>query len=353
MPPLPGLLHRLKRRIRKVKAAFAGPDLTTLLNGYRSTALLYLAVKLKLPDLLADGPRRAGDLAERLHVHAPSLHRLLRGLAAFGICAEASDGRFRLTEMGARLRSNSTGPEYSLALLNGEEYAPAWNHLLHSIQTGETAFDHAFNQTVWEHRESTPEMNDAFNQWLQRGAGDAGRSLFEAYDFSPFKKIADIGGGNGSLLAALLKKHSFARGVLFDQTHVLEVAEKNLDAAGVRSRCDFVPGSFFERIPEGAEIYILKSILHDWNDAQCATILKNCAAAMKSGQALLLIEKLLPDRATENHSVVMSDLHMLAVTGGLERTAAEYASLLKDAGFDIRKMIPLRTGHSLLEAIRV
>ncbi|HEU5125841.1 MAG TPA: methyltransferase [Verrucomicrobiae bacterium] len=353
MPPVNGLLHQLKRRIRKFKTAFAGPDLNTLLNGYRSTALLYLAAKLKIPDQLTHGPIAAADLAKRLRVHPPSLHRLLRGLAAFGICTEDNEGHFQLTEMGNRLRSDSAGPEYSLALLNGEEYAPAWNHLLHSIQTGETAFDHAFNQTVWEHRESAPGMNDAFNQWLQRGAGDAGRFLFEAYDFSPFKKIADLGGGNGSLLAALLKKHSSANGILFDQVHVLQVAEKNLEAAGVRSRCEFVPGNFFEHVPAGAEIYILKSILHDWNDAQCATILKNCAASLKPGNALLVIEKLLPNRATENQSVVMSDLHMLAVTGGLERTAAEYGSLLQDAGFSLRKVIPLRTGHSLLEAIRV
>jgi hypothetical protein len=352
MPPVHRLLHPLKRRIRKIKAAFAGPDLNTLLNGYRSTALLYLAAKLKIPDLLAEGPRNAEDLAQTLHVHAPSLHRLLRGLAAFGLCAEEGSGVFRLTEVGNRLRSNTAGPEYRLAILNGEEYAPAWNDLQHSIQTGKTAFNHAFNQTVWEHRETTPGMNDLFNQWLQRGAEDAGRSLLEAYDFSGLKNIADIGGGNGSLLAALLKKHPSARGILFDQPHVLEIAANIFEAAGVRSRCDFVPGNFFERVPEGVEVHILKSILHDWDDASCATILKNCAAGLKSGQALLVIEKLLPDRAIETPAVIMSDLHMLAVTGGLERTAAEYGSLLENAGFKLRRVIPLRTGHNLLEAIR-
>ena len=342
-----------KKRIKPVKTALAGPDLHSLLNGYRSTALIYIAAKLKLSDLLAKGPRTSADLASTLDVHARSLQRLLRGLVILGLCTEEDDGRFRLTRLGARLQSNNGGSEYSLAIMNGEEYAPAWNHLLHSIRTGETAFDHVFGQSPWEHRRATSGLNDCFNTWLKNGATKAGRSLLSAHDFSVYRRIADLGGGNGSLLVTLLQAQPATRGILFDQAHVLATARTQLEAGGVDSRCQLVEGNFFERIPEGADVCILKSILHDWDDEKSLTILRNCHAALQPGQPLLVLEKILPEPAASAPMMVMDDLHMLAVTGGLERTADEYGKLFRTAGFQLKKIVPLRTGHSLLETVRV
>ncbi len=345
-------LRWLKRRIAPAQTTPAGPDLQGLLNGYRSTALIYAAAKLKLPDALAAGPRTSAELAQNLNVHAPSLHRLLRGLVALGLCTEEAGGSFRLTPPGARLQSTNGRSEYSLAILNGEEYARAWNDLLHSIRTGETAFDHAFGQSPWEHRRTTPGLNACFNTWLKNGAADAGGSLLNAHDFSAYRCIADLGGGNGTLLGALLQAHPAARGILFDQPHVVATARPLLEAGGVAARCELVEGSFFERIPAGADVYILKSILHDWDDEKSLTILRHCHATLKTGQPLLVLEKILPELAATAPTMIMNDLHMLAVTGGLERTAEAYEKLFRRAGFRLKQIIPLRTGHSLLETVR-
>lgn len=353
MPPVRNLFRRLTRSFKKVAAPSRTPDLNALLNGYRGTALLYVAAKLKVPDMLAPGPIGPEELAQKLNLHEQSTHRLLRALAALGICVETNIGQFALSEMGHRLRSDTNGPEYSLAILNGEEYMGAWNHLAHSIRTGETAFDHAFGETVWAHREARPELNELFNRWLRRGANATAHALLDAHPFSTAAIVADIGGGDGSLITGILKKHLNVRGILFDQPHVLERSTPILEAAGVQSRCELVPGNFFAQVPKGANVYILKSILHDWDDRRCSAILHQCKASMKPGNKLLVVEKLLPERAVEAPAVIMSDLHMLAVTGGMERTRSEYEALLAAAGFSLQRVQELPTGHSLLESIRV
>ncbi|HYG22264.1 MAG TPA: methyltransferase [Verrucomicrobiae bacterium] len=351
MPPVRDLIRGVKRRLKAFRTA-GRPDLDQLLNGYRHTAMLYVAAKLRLPDRLSDLPRSSAELAAQLPAHEPSLNRLLRGLVALGICAQDSAGKFHLTAIGKRLQSTYGGSHFRLALLNGEEYAPAWNHLLHSVRTGEAAFDHAFGQSPWEHRRANPELNESFNQWLEHGATAAGRALVKALDFSRYPTVADVGGGNGWLLAEVLRAHSTVRAMLVDQPHVIEAAQPALTQAGLAGRIQFHAVDFFEAIPAGADLYILKSILHDWNDLQCLTILKRCHAAMRAGQPLLVIERLLPRDATENSPVILGDLHMLAVTGGQERTLQAYESLLVSAGFRMENVTHLRTGHALVKVTR-
>jgi orsellinic acid C2-O-methyltransferase len=345
--------HLFGHRSRHPKPAEDGPGLQSLLGGYRSTALLYVAARLKIPDLLLAGPRSSQELSEILSAHAPALHRVLRGLVVLGLCSETEDGRFQLTLYGRKLQSNTDGPEYSLAILNGEEYATAWNDLLHSVMTGGAAFDHVFGESPWQHRQKNPGLNERFNLWLEEGATSAGRALAKAYDFSPHQTIADLGGGQGTLLAVILSIHHSRQGILFDQPHVVTIAHRKLELAGVGARCRLVPGSFFEAVPPGADVYILKSILHDWDDEKCRLILSNCRAAMKSGQPLLVVERIMPARAMDQPSTIMADLQMLAVTGGRERTADEYKKLFAASGFELKRIVPLPTWHHLLETARI
>ena len=346
------LFHQLSSLLRlRRKSPSSAQNLKNLLDGYRTTALLFVVAKLKIADHLTNA-QTAEQLSQSLGANPNALRRLLRGLVALGICSENPDGRFEITPTGKKLRSDSTGPEYSLAILNGEEYAAAWNQLLHSIKTGETAFDHVFGESPWEHRQKNPELNQRFNSWLEQGAAAAGRALLTACDFSPHRTVADIGGGQGALLSAILRAHPSIQGILFDQQHVVSGARQPLESAGIASRCRIVPGDFFETIPPDADAYILKSILHDWNDEECARILQNCREVLKPGHPLLVIEKIMPASVTDRPSTIMGDLHMLAVTGGRERTADEYRKLFATAGLELKTITALRTGHSLLRVLR-
>jgi hypothetical protein len=342
------LFHQFIDRLRPKPGK---SSLQNLLEGYRGTALLYVAAKLKIADQLAEKPCTSGELSKKLDAHAPTLHRVLRGLVALDLCRENEDGAFQLTPLGRKLRSNAAGPEYNLAILNGEEYAAAWNHLLHSVLTGETAFDHVFGESAWAQRRKNPELNQRFNAWLEQGAAAAGCALLQAYDFSPHQTVADLGGGQGALLTVILQAHPALQGILFDQSHVLAGAQRGLEAAGIGPRCRMAEGDFFNAVPAGADVYILKSVLHDWDDEKCSRILRNCRTVLKPGQPLLVVEKIMPVRVADQPATVMSDLHMLAVTGGKERPADEYQKLFNGAGFGLKKITPLPTGHNLLETL--
>ena len=337
---------------RRARPRESRRELQTLLDGYRHTALLYVAARLGLADLLADGPQSSVELAGMLGAHAPSLHRILRGLVALGMCSEEHDGRFGLTTVGTLLRADTPGSLRGLAILGGEEHSGAWNSLLHSAMTGETAFNHVFGMSQWEHRAHHPELNEYFNEWIRRGTTRAAGAVLDAYDFSRFHTVMDVGGGHGMLVAAILTAYPSLAGVLFDQPHVVAEAPPHLEAAGGASRCRIVGGDLFERIPDGADVHILKSIIHDWDDERSLAILRNCRKALKEHGTLLLVERFMPDRAEHNLDAIMMDVHLLALTGGRERSEAEYRTLLAAAGFTVTRVIPIRSGHRIIEAVR-
>jgi SAM-dependent methyltransferase len=276
----------------------------------------------------------------------------MKGLVAIEVCSEEPDGRFALTAVGKWLESETPGSVRGLAILTGEEYAPAWEGLLHSVRTGETAFNHVFGMSQWQHREKHPELNDHFNAAIGQATDWITGAILAAYDFSSFRTLLDVGGGRGALLAGVLETHSALRGVLFDQPHVVGDAQKHLKSAGVLDRCDIVGGDFFERVPEGADAHILKSIVHDWNDEKSLVLLKNCHRALKEGGALLIVERILPARVDQAPDAVLADLQMLAVTGGLERTEDEYRDLMSAADFRMTKAIPTRCGLAIIEGRR-
>jgi len=338
----PRSIHlRLRRRM-----------LRSLISGYRGTALVYVAARLGLADLLADGPRSSADLARSVGAHAPSLHRILCGLVALGVCSEQRGGRFGLTELGAGLRSEVPGSLRGRAILTGEEDYGAYGALLHTAMTGETAFNHVFGMSPWQHREQHSHLSEHFSTWLGQGTHWTTGALLAAYDFSSFRTIADVGGCHGSVLAVILRAHPSATGILFDQPHVVAGARPCLEAAGVAGRCRVVGGSFFDRIPDGADAHILRSIIHDWDDERSLAILSNCHRALNEGGKLLLVERLMPARLRHEPGVAEMDVHMLAMTGGRERTEAEYRALLAAAGFALARVIPTRSQFSIIEGLR-
>jgi len=346
------VLQILRNGYRRIALHRDRRALWTLLNGYRSTALLYVAAKLGLADLLANGPRSSAELARSLGAHAPSLHRILRGLVVLGVCAEEEDGRFGLTALGTCLHTGMPESFRGSVILCGEESVGAWCGLHHSAMTGETAFDHVFGMSSWEHRVQHPELNEYFNAGLREGATQAAGAILAAYDFSSFRTIADVGGGHGALLTAILKAHPSATGILFDQSHVVAGSRPYLEVAGVAARCQVVGGSFFERVPEGADAHILKSVIHDWDDEQGLAILRNCHRALGPPGRLLLVERVMPARAEHAPEVIWGDVNMLAMTGGRERSEVEYRALLAAAGFTLARVIPTRSGLSVIEGVR-
>lgn len=322
-----------------------------ILNGPRDAALLYVAAKLGLPDLLAGGPMSSEELAQSVKAHAPSLHRVLLCLVVLGVCSEEDDGRFALTPVGESLRARPSGTLRGKAILCGEEYMGAWGALLQTVMTGETAFNHAFGMSQWEHRRQHPELGAYFNAELNVATARATRAIMAAYDFRPFHTIADVGAGHGALLAAVLKAHPSARGILFDLPHVVDRASSDLEAAGVADRCRIVGGDFFEGLPGGADLHVLKSVIHDWNEEKGIKILKNCRKALDEHGRLLLVERVMPVRVNQDPSAIWVDLQMLAASGGQERTEEQYRALLAEAGFSLTRIIPTRASFSIIEAV--
>lgn len=327
--------------------------LQAMLEGYRNTTLVYLAAKLGIPDLLADNSKTSGELAASIGAHPPSLHRILRGLAAIGILTETSEGRFALTAMGQQLRTDAPNSFHSTAIHYGDERMLSWRDLAHSAMTGETAFSHVFGMSNWDYRKQHPESNEFFNVTIRQRTVGLAQAIVAAYDFSPFRTIADIGGGHGALLSAILQAYPSARGILLDQPHVLDGARTFLQSEGVLSRCDLVSGNFFETVVPGADLFILKNIIHDWDDARSLAILKNCHRTLPDHGTLLLVERILPALATQDPDTILADIHMMAQTGGQERTVEEYRALLAEAGFEMRKVLGTGMSVSIVESLRI
>jgi ubiquinone/menaquinone biosynthesis C-methylase UbiE len=319
-----------------------------LVIGSWKAQAVYVAARLALADLVKDGPRSAEDLAKATGTHAPSLYRLLRALASIGIFAEQGDGRFASTPLAECLRSDLPGGQRALAIMMGEEHYGTWAELLYSIQTGRPAFDHCYGQPVFEYLADHPDAAKTFDAAMTGIHGPETRAMAAAYDFSAFGTLVDIGGGNGSLLVEVLRQHPALKGILFDRQHVIERARENLRAAGLDNRCQVVAGDFFQSVPEGGDAYLMRHIIHDWDDDQSNTILKNCRRAMKGKSRLLVVENVIPPGNNPCFGKWL-DLNMLALPGGKERTTAEYQALYAAAGFRLTRVVPTQMEISLIE----
>ena len=326
-----------------------------LVTGHYLSRAIYVAAKLGIADLLNDGPRHITDLALATETHAPSLHRLMRYLAAEKIFTEEQrdneEGYFRLAPMGERLRSDVPGSLRAQTLLfAGPWQQRAWSRLLEIVQTGQGASSPSLFHFLAKYPEEAAVFNAAMAAKTEAVVG----AFLGAYDCSRFSTVVELGGGHGALLLAILKANPPSRGILFDLPKVAEGAREQVRAAGFAERCQVIGGDFFETIPEGGDAYILKSVIHDWDDAQSTTILKKVSRAMAPGGTLLLVEMLSPEQAGESpwrQIVAASDLNMLVNAGGSERTPADYQQLFDTAGFELTRIIPTGTPWSILEGL--
>jgi hypothetical protein len=319
--------------------------LQAMVTGFRISAALSVAAELGLSDELAGGSRTVAELATAVRVDEETLARLVRALVAIGVYAE-KDGAVSNTPLGEGLRSDVPGSLRPLArTLQDPALWAAWGHLGHSVRTGENAFEALHGVDVWEHRQRLPEYNKIFNDTMTALSWQVADVVATAYDFSSFGEVVDVGGGKGIVLDAVLRKNGHLNGTVFDQEHV--VATEPMSAA-VGPRWAAAVGDFFESVP-AADVYLLKAILHDWPDDRCVEILRVCARSLRPGGVILVIETVLGRPGQEAHAA-FSDLNMLVLPGGRERTEDEYAVLFASAGLQLSRVIDTDSRISILEA---
>jgi hypothetical protein len=329
-----------------------------LLFGFFPTQVLYVCAELGLCDILAaEGPLPAVDLAARTGCDEPSLRRLLHALACLRILAEPEPGSYALGPHGHGLVADDPASMRHLVLLfAGPEVWASWGGLGDTLRTGEPAWERVTGTTAFEHMAAHPDEQATFNRAMGEATRNAAPGIVEAGGFDRFASVVDVGGGDGTLLAAVLAAHPGLRGTVFDTPPGLAKASATLEAAGLGGRADTVAGDFFAAVPPGADAYLVKSVIHDWDDARATAILANVRAAMPASGTLLLVEPVMPDEPSGSMDVlmmVMSDLNMLVCTGGKERTEAEFRALLAGAGFDLRRITPATgpTNFSVIEAV--
>jgi SAM-dependent methyltransferase len=324
-----------------------------MISGFWISRAIYIAAKLGLADHLRDGPKTAQELAAVTGTHGPSLYRVLRALASVGVFVEEEEGGFTLTPLSETLRTDVPGSLRAFATVElGEEHYPAWGELLHSVTTGEIAFDRAFGMPVWKFFDQHPENAQTFNDAMTGLTLAVNDAVLSSYDFSSISKIVDVGCGHGSLIVSILKTNPDMKGVLFDAPSVVKGAQSRIEAEGMADRCDVVAGDFFDSAPGGGDAYILKWIIHDWDDERSIRILQNCHRAMKEKGTLLLVEAVIP-RGSEPHFSKFMDLNMLVMTGGRERTENDYRMLLEASGFKLTRIIQTGSPMSVIEGERL
>lgn len=319
------------------------------IDAYQFSQCLYAAARLGIADLLQDGPRHPAELAYECGADPNALFRLLRALSSAGVFSHLPDGQFEQNQVSESLRTDAPGSLRAWAILAGEQPYPAWGHLLHSIRTGEPAFNQAFGMGAWQYRAQNPAAAMVFDEAMSAYTRAITASILENCDFTRFARIIDVGGGQGALLARILQVNPLARGVLYDLAPVVAAARDALQQAGVGERCETVAGSFLESIPAGGDCYILKDILLDWVDDRAAHILRNCRKAAGEKATLLIIEIMM---ASDRPGIeaAMADMRMMVMNGGRLRTREEAQALLRKAGFALVEMIPVGFSHQMIAA---
>jgi hypothetical protein len=321
--------------------------------GWVSASLHTVAV-LGIADLVADGPCSAEALARATNTNPDALRRLLRALSAHGLFAEREDGRFEQTELSDFLREGVVGALRSYVLmLCGEVISPSWGQMLHSIRTGGTAFAKVHGSELFEYMQHDADFAAIFNQAMTEGSARMADEIVASYDFSPFAAIVDVGGGQGWLLSAILTAAPAARGILFDLPHVVEAARPVIAKRGVANRCELVPGSFFESVPAGGNAYVMKWIIHDWDDDDAARILRNVRAVISPDGRLVVFDRVLPERITAGDPLLqlgtLMDLNMLVNVTGRERTEAQFRTLFAAGGFRLTSARTTPSGLGIVE----
>ena len=333
-------------------AAGAGTALRQLILGFRATQLVHVAAKLGLADLLREEPQPPHRLARALGTEPQTIHRLLRALASLGVFAETADGAFTLTPMAQLLRTDAAGSLRSLALLYGEEWLwQAYGRMLYSVETGQSAFEHVHGQPFFDYLHDHPAAATLFHEGMSGYSAQEAPAILAGYDFSGVKRVVDVGGGHAALVTALLQAYPDLSAVILDLELAAARARHALANAGVADRGTFVAGDFFASVPEGGDLYVLKSVLHNWDDVAAGRILRRCREAMAADARLLVIERVIP-LGNAPAEAKLFDINMLVVIGGRERTEREYRALFETAGLGLTRVIATDLPLSLIEGTR-
>jgi predicted O-methyltransferase YrrM len=317
-------------------------ELQRLMGGYRVSQGIYVVARLGIADLLKDGPLSSDALAEATGMCGPALYRLLRFLTGAGLFREVAPGHFALTPLGAGLRTDV--PEslaHTVLMLLDDAHWSAWGQLRYSVQTGKTAFGHVHEMEFFDYIGQHPASVAVFHRAMTSSTARSGAAITQAYDFAGIRRLVDVGGGHGLFLATILQAHPAMRGVLFDRPEVIQGATTTLEAAGVADRCEIVGGDFFATVPPGGDAYLLRQIIHDWDDAQAAAILTHCRRAMRASGRLLVIERAVAPDHSQGPGVLHLDMEMLVNLGGVQRTDAEYGTLFEAADLELCAIVPL------------
>jgi hypothetical protein len=328
-------------------------DAWRLVNGFRSYQMVVAACRLRIPDLVVAAPQTADALAAATGTHAPSLRRMLRGLTALSFFKELPDARFASTALSDTFRSDKPGLR-DLTIMLDEEGYEAWGELMYTLRTGKPAYEHLYGKSHFDLLGENPEKAAHFNAAMVEMSTRTAQAFVAAYDFGGARTVVDVGGGNGALLLGVLRAHPQMQGILFDLAQGLAGAEEKLVAAGVADRVTIQEGSFFETVPSGGDLYLLKSIVHDWDDERALAVLQSCRRAMNVEARLILLERKLPERIQNPDDAwlaVMGDMHMMVVLGGKERTTNEYRELLARAGLTMTREIPTKSDFAAIEAV--
>jgi DNA-binding phage protein len=332
--------------------AAAAQFLTQLATGHIVASALQTVLRLGIPDRLSAGPRTASELAREAGVREDTLYRVLRALASVGVLAETAPRRFALAPAGQLLVSGAPGSMRDMALwITSPFHFRVYAELMHSIETGQPAAEKVTGMPVFDYFRTDPAVSRVFNDAMTNFSEAVIRAALDVYDFSGIKVLVDVAGGHGAVLTAVLNAYPRLGGVLFDLDHVVEGARARIDAMRLNNRCRLESGDMFAAVPAGGDAYIMKHIIHDWDDERAVTILRNIRTAMGStrGRVILLESVLQPGNAPDFGKIL--DLEMMAMPGGRERTADEFRGLFASAGFAMTRVIPTESPLSIVEAV--
>jgi O-methyltransferase domain len=329
-------------------------EMLHLISGFQVSRALFVAATLGLADLVCEGEKTCSELASITHTNKVALHRVIRVLASAGVFGLLPDERVVMTELTPTLLTDAPGSlrAWAIGQLGGEHYQ-AWGELMHSVHTGDVAFEHLFGMSPWAYRAQHPQSAQEFDNGMSSFIGAHHQAVLAAYPFCNLATVYDIGGGDGQFLEAALSTFPAMRGLLLELPHVAVKARLRLVQAGLAERCQVVDGNIFESMPVGGAAYVMSRIIHDWNDDQAQQILAVCCKAMGPDSVLLLVERLMPeavDCTASTRVSVVSDLNMLVMTGGRERTEAQYRALLNSASFEMTSVVATDTALSVIEA---
>lgn len=324
-----------------------------LVNGFRASQLVRGAVELRIPDLLSGGAMSADQLSAATRIDAGRLRRLMRGLTALGVFIEHDDGRFTNTEVGELFREGVPGSQRPVAMMLIPESYRGWDHFMDTLRSGVTGHSLAHGGTLWETIARDPDYAARFNQAMASFSEGAVQFVATSGHFRDGALIVDVGGGKGALVAGILRSNPSLRGIVCDLAAGLAETPQYLAGLDVADRCSVVEADFFKSVPSGGDVYLLKQIIHDWDDQHAATILSVCRRAMSAGARIMIVERVLPSRVTDDPShlnPVMTDLQMMVQLGGRERTLEEYKHLLAGASLSFTNSVP-GAGWGLIEGI--